>query len=110
MTELSIPSPIDASLTASSRLDNVSYKMTAAQTREEAEHLAKEFETMFLAEMLKPVFEQIETDGPFGGGQAEEAFRPMLVENYAKSLSDSGGVGIADSVLTEILRMQGLEE
>lgn len=110
MTDLPIPSPIDTSLSTPSRIENASYKFTAAKTREEAERLAKEFETMFLAEMLQPVFNQIETDGPFGGGQAEEAFRPMLVENYAKSLSDSGGVGIADAVLTEILRMQGLEE
>lgn len=85
------------------------WRMSEAQTREEAEKLAKEFEAMFLQEMLQPIFDQIETDGPFGGGQAEAAFRPMLLENYAKSISDSGGIGISDSILTEILRMQGLE-
>ncbi len=64
---------------------------------------------MFLQEMLQPIFDQIETDGPFGGGQAEAAFRPMLLENYAKSMSNTGGVGISDAILNEILRMQGLE-
>ncbi|ACT58225.1 rod-binding protein [Hirschia baltica] len=86
------------------------FRFTEAQTREKAEEMAQEFETMFLSEMLQPIFNQIETDGPFGGGQAEDAFRPMLTEEYAKSLSSAGGVGIADKVLVEILRMQGLEE
>ncbi len=85
------------------------WRVPEAQTREQAEKLAKEFEAMFLQEMLQPIFDQIETDGPFGGGQAEAAFRPMLLENYAKSMSNTGGVGISDAILNEILRMQGLE-
>lgn len=86
------------------------FRFTEAQTREKAEEMAQEFESMFLSEMLQPIFNQIKSDGPFGGGQAEDAFRPMLTQEYAKSLSANGGVGIADKVLTEILRMQGLEE
>jgi Rod binding domain-containing protein len=31
----------------------------------------------------------------------------MLVEHYARSWSDRGGVGIADAVLRELLRVQG---
>ncbi|MFC7291808.1 rod-binding protein [Hirschia litorea] len=104
---LSLPFDINTLKSANFQKD---FKFTEAQTREKAEEMAKEFETMFLAEMLQPIFNQIETDGPFGGGQAEEAFRPMLTEQYAKSLSNAGGVGIAESVLTEILRMQGLED
>ena len=80
------------------------------KTREEARKLADEFEALFVQEMLTPVFDQIETDGPFGGGQAEAAFRPMLLEQYSRSLVESGGIGVADAVMTEILRMQGLEE
>ena len=41
--------------------------------------------------------------------QAEQVFRPMLLEQYADAVSKGGGVGIADAVLKEILRMQGLE-
>ncbi len=104
-----LPLPFDLSSLKTTNLQR-DFKFTEAQTREKAEEMAKEFETMFLAEMLQPIFNQIETDGPFGGGQAEDAFRPMLTEQYAKSLSNAGGIGIADSVLTEILRMQGLED
>lgn len=78
-------------------------------TREQARRVAEDFEAMFVAQMLRPIFEGIETDGPFGGGAAERAFRPLLIDEYAKEMTASGGIGIADQVYTEILRMQGLE-
>lgn len=83
--------------------------VSAVDTRAKAEETAKEFEALFLQEMLAPVFNQIETDGPFGGGQAEAAFRPLLLEEYARNISEAGGIGVADAVLAEILRLQGLE-
>jgi peptidoglycan hydrolase FlgJ len=79
------------------------------KTREQAQAVAQQFERMFITEMLQPMFSGIETDGPFGGGQGEDVFRPMLLDQYADAVARGGGVGIADSVLKEILRMQGLE-
>jgi Rod binding domain-containing protein len=55
------------------------------------------------------MFSGIETDGPFGGGQGEDVFRPMLLDQYADAVARGGGVGVADAVLKEILRLQGLE-
>jgi Rod binding domain-containing protein len=79
------------------------------KTREQAEAVAKQFERMFVSEMLQPMFAGIKTDGPFGGGEGEDMFRPMLLDQYADAVTKSGGVGIADAVLKEILRLQGLE-
>ena len=107
MADLSIPLPPVNPHAGKS--DELSARAAGVRTREEAMRVAQEFEKMFLAEMLQPMFAGIETDGPFGGGNAEEVFRPMLLEKYAEAVSASGGVGIADSVLSEILRMQGLE-
>ncbi|MEZ5970180.1 MAG: rod-binding protein [Hyphomonadaceae bacterium] len=67
---------------------------------------AQEFESVFLSEMLAPMFEGLDTDGLGGGGMGEQIFRPMLVERYAESISRSGGVGIAESVVQEFMRMQ----
>lgn len=67
---------------------------------------AEEFEAVFLSEMLGPMFDGIETDGLGGGGMGEQIFRPLLIEKYAESISRSGGVGIADSVVREFMRMQ----
>jgi peptidoglycan hydrolase FlgJ len=72
----------------------------------EARRAAEEFEAVFLAQMLAPMFEGLETDGLGGGGMGEEIFRPMLVERYAAALSQSGGVGLADSIVRELMRLQ----
>jgi peptidoglycan hydrolase FlgJ len=72
----------------------------------EVRRAAEEFEAVFLAEMLAPMFEGLETDGLGGGGMGEQIFRPMLVERYAESISRSGGVGIADSIVRELMRLQ----
>jgi Rod binding domain-containing protein len=77
--------------------------------QDELRRAAEEFEAVFLAEMLAPMFESLDTDGLGGGGMGEEIFRPMLVERYAESISRAGGVGIADSIVRELVRLQESE-
>lgn len=79
----------------------------AAQPPAEIARIAQEFEAVFLSEMLAPMFESLGTDGLGGGGMGEQIFRPMLVERYAEAIAQAGGVGIADAVVREMLRMQG---
>ncbi|MEQ1493176.1 MAG: rod-binding protein [Terricaulis sp.] len=84
-------------------------RQTTPQQNQEAEALrraAQEFESVFLSEMLGPMFEGLDTEGLGGGGMGEQMFRPMLVERYAESISRSGGVGIAENVVREFMRMQ----
>lgn len=83
-------------------------RQTPQQTQEAdaLRHAAEEFESVFLSEMLGPMFEGLDTEGLGGGGMGEQIFRPMLVEHYAQAISHSGGVGIADSVVREFMRMQ----
>ncbi len=71
---------------------------------------AEEFESVFLGEMLGPMFDGLDTEGLGGGGMGEQIFRPMLIERYAESITRSGGVGIADSVVREFMRMQQVQE
>lgn len=81
--------------------------MTQQQAeQDEVRRVAEEFEAVFLAQMLAPMFEGLQTDGLGGGGMGEEIFRPMLIERYAEALSRAGGVGIADSVVRELIRLQ----
>ena len=67
---------------------------------------ATEFEQVFLSTMLNQMFAGLETSGPFHGGQAEETWRGMLVDGYAREISRSGGIGVADSVYTQLLQVQ----
>lgn len=77
------------------------------QVPPELRRAAEEFEAVFISEMLAPMFEGLDTDGLGGGGMGEQIFRPMLVERYAEAIARAGGVGIADAVVREMLRMQG---
>lgn len=67
---------------------------------------AEEFEASFLSQMLKPMFEGIQTDGPFGGGEGEATWRSFLIEAMAKQTVRAGGVGLADTVMSEMLKLQ----
>lgn len=73
---------------------------------EKARQTAEEFEALFLSQMLAPIFEQMGTDPMFGGGPGEQVYRSMMVQEYGKAIARSGGVGIADAVQREILRLQ----
>jgi Rod binding domain-containing protein len=42
----------------------------------------------------------------FGGGKGEEMYRSLLVEEYGKTIAKAGGVGIADQVKAEMLKLQ----
>ena len=80
----------------------VASQAATARTRETAEA----FEASFLSQMLKPMFEGLSTDGPFGGGEAESTWRGFLVEAMAKQTVKAGGIGLADRVMSEMLKMQ----
>ena len=67
---------------------------------------AEEFEAVFVSQMLTHMFESVEIDPLTGGGNGEEVFRSLLVNEYGKSIAKRGGLGIADHVQREMLRMQ----
>ncbi len=67
---------------------------------------AEDFEAVFLTQMIKPMFDTLPTDTMFGGGQAENIYRGLMVEEFGKSVAKNGGIGIADSVYRELLKLQ----
>lgn len=73
---------------------------------EKIERTAQDFEAMFVAEMMKPMFEGIETDGMFGGGKGEEIFRGLMLQEYGKMMAETGQLGIADHVKAQMIQIQ----
>jgi Rod binding domain-containing protein len=76
--------------------------VVTARMRETAE----QFEASFLSQMLKPMFEGLSTEAPFGGGEAEGTWRGFLVDAMAKQAVRGGGIGLADQVVAQMLKMQ----
>lgn len=70
---------------------------------------AEQFEAQFLAIMLQPMFEGTDVEAPFGGGHGEEMFRSLMTDAMGKQMAKAGGVGLADVVQREMLKLQGLD-
>ncbi len=61
---------------------------------------------MFLNNMLQNMFTGLEKGGIWDGGTGSDAWQGMLIDEYARTISEAGGVGIADSVERELLALQ----
>ena len=71
-----------------------------------ARRVAEEFESVFLAQALQPMFADLSPESPFGGGMVEDMWRSLQVEEYAKAITKNGGIGLADAVMREMLKAQ----
>lgn len=75
-------------------------------TPEQMRKVAEDFEAVFLSQMLQPMFKDMKTEDSFGGGQSEEMWRTMQVDEYGKAIAKSGGIGLADAVYAQMIQMQ----
>lgn len=71
-----------------------------------ADAAAKEFEAVFVAQMLAPMFASVDTPAIAGGGKSEDFLKSLLQEQYAKAVTERGGFGIAASVKASLLDIQ----
>ncbi len=76
------------------------------ENMEEAREVAETFESIFISQMLAPMFETVPDDEMFGGGHAESIYKSMQIEEFGKAMTSSGGIGISESIMAEILKMQ----
>lgn len=68
---------------------------------------AEELEGVFLNTLTKQMFSSIKTDSAaFGGGFGEETWRSMQSEQIANSMAQNGGLGIADQMMGDLVKMQ----
>lgn len=110
----STPATLPGATLAASRdkaLSNaLSARMPTTANEAVAEKTGRDFEAMFLSQMLMPMFETVKTNEMFGGGAGEDAFKGILVDEYGKMIAKAGGVGIADQVKRQILDFQARQE
>jgi flagellar protein FlgJ len=71
-----------------------------------AKQTAQQFEGVFITQMLGEMFDGISTDGPTGGGQGEQMFRSLMIDEYGKQMASQGGFGLSDSIQRELLKVQ----
>lgn len=77
------------------------------KTRQKIEKTASDFETLFLEKSLSQLASTAGDTGPLGeNGTGGDTYRTMLTNEYAKSITKSGGVGIASTVMAQMIKMQ----
>ena len=78
------------------------------QSAEKLRKTATDFESMFLENSFDRMMQSEGTDGPLGeNGTGGGVYRSMLTKEYANQIVKSGGVGIADQVFREMMKLQG---
>jgi peptidoglycan hydrolase FlgJ len=87
--------------------DAASMARSSAAQPGSVEAVAADFERMALNELLSMAMTGTDvSDTPFGGGAGERMMQPFLIDQYASSFAAQGGIGIADQVRRELLRLQ----
>lgn len=66
----------------------------------------REFEAIFIAETLAPLFDEI-AEGTFGGG--EEAYVDLLRQAVSEAIAERGGFGVADMAQRALIDVQADE-
>ena len=79
---------------------------TTAPNQAAAIKASKEYESVFISQFLGSMFSGISTDGPTGGGEGEEMFRSLMVDQYGKAMEQRGGFGIASALQRQLLKHQ----
>jgi Rod binding domain-containing protein len=67
---------------------------------------AEDFESVFLSTMFQSMFTGIEGDGPMGSTTGVAPWRSFITQEYAKSFTQKGGIGLTDQVYRELLARQ----
>lgn len=73
-----------------------------------AKKTADDFETVFLEQTFDRLLSSEGTEGPLGeNGIGGDVWRSQLSKEYAKTVQQSGGIGISKDVYSAILKLQG---
>lgn len=71
-----------------------------------AKTAAKQFESMFLSQMMQHMMEGVNTNPVFGGGKGEEMFKSVMVDEWAKKATAAGGIGLSAAIQRQLMKTQ----
>lgn len=112
MTLSAISQPMDSDMIgitqSSGRIGNLAKTKLGAKnfSPDQIGAVANDFEAQFISQMLENMFNTVDTKDALGGGDTEEVYRSMMIDQYGKMITRSGGIGVADEVKREMLNIQ----
>lgn len=72
-----------------------------------AHAVAADFEAVYVADAFKAMFKDVSVD-PLNGKSdtSNETWRDMLIDRYANDFVKKGGIGLADGIAAELIKIQ----
>ena len=98
--EMAAARPAQAGLLAQLGLAARSGKIDTAQV----EQAGRDFESMFVSQMLEQMFGESIGNEAFGDDDSNEVYKGLMVQEYGKIIADGGGIGIAQYITTQVQR------
>jgi len=78
----------------------------SAMSEDQINATSKDFESMFISQMLEQMFGDSIGSEAFGDSETSEVYKGMMMSEYGKQIAQAGGIGIADYVKRELLKLQ----
>lgn len=85
------------------------FKIRGKSSTSKIDAVASDFEAQFVSQMMGSMFNTIDRDEETGGGDAEDVYQSLLVNEYGKIVAKTGGVGVADYVRNFMIQQQGVK-
>lgn len=93
------------------QLRSQGHSKNVGQKREALKQAAKEFESVFMYQVVQAMRQTIPKGGLVEKGEGEEMFEGMLDQQWAKTLSGRGGpASLSEVIYRQLSRAAGLEE
>jgi flagellar protein FlgJ len=105
MTSTTALTPVTPYSTAASNASLVSGQ-GSTDNGKNIDAVSKDFEAVFLTQMMGAMFEGDDFNAYFGGGVSGDVYKSYLLNELGKNVAQAGGIGIAASVKSELLKLQ----
>jgi len=74
----------------------------APKSADKLEQACKDFESLFINQMMQQMRKTVPQDGLFNGGRAEKIYTEMLDSEMAKSIANQRGMGLASILYRQL--------
>lgn len=76
---------------------------------EKTRQTVQDFEAFFISQSFEQMYSTVPVNETFGGGNAEKIFRSMMIDEYGKMLAKSGGIGLTDQIMAQLIQQQAVD-
>jgi len=78
----------------------------ASMNMDQINKTSQDFEAVFIGQMVQQMFGESVGNEAFGSEETSDIYKSMMMNEFGKQIAKSGGIGIADTIKKELLKLQ----